>query len=45
MKKYIEPSLFVVEVFEEVVRTSSGYDTNETKLMGTFEDLFTMESE
>lgn len=41
MKKYIEPLLFVVKFSEEDVLTASGFDPNETKQIGTLEDLFT----
>ena len=41
MKKYIEPLLFVVDFFETDVLTSSGgFDSNETKEIGVLEDLF-----
>ena len=40
MKKYVEPFLSVLKFSEEDVLTTSGFDPNETKLMGTFEDLF-----
>lgn len=40
MKKYVEPFLSVLKFSEEDVLTTSGFDPNETKQIGTLEDLF-----
>ena len=41
MKKYVGPFLSVLKFSEEDVLTTSGFDPNETKEIGTFEDEFT----
>lgn len=42
MKKYVEPFLSVLKFSEEdVLTTSFGFDPNETKEIGIFEDAFT----
>ena len=41
MKKYVEPFLSVLKFSEKGVLTKSGFDPNETKEIGTFEDEFT----
>lgn len=40
MKKYVEPLIFVVELSEEDIITSSGFDPNETKKIGIFDDPY-----